>query len=105
MPRLDWQLWFAALAMPEREPWCVAFAERLLEGSRPVLGLLGANPFPRAPPRYLRARLFEYRFTNAAERRATGAWWRRDPAGTYLPPLMLADGRLMLAPRIPDAAP
>ncbi|MCX6925036.1 MAG: lipase maturation factor family protein [Verrucomicrobia bacterium] len=88
-PRLDWQMWFAALSQPQQNPWLVNFCFRLLEGSRPVLALLRRNPFPRAPPRYIRAVIYDYHFTNFATRRATGAWWSRQEKGLYLPPLSL----------------
>ena len=85
MPRLDWQMWFAALGgSPVRSPWFVAFLTRLAEGSPPVLDLLARNPFPDHPPRFLRARLEDYRFTDLHELRASGRWWRREQAGTYL---------------------
>jgi hypothetical protein len=97
-PRLDWQMWFAALGDYRGNPWFLSFCQRLLEGSKPVLGLLRTNPFPRAPPRLLRAVVYEYRFTDPATRRATGAWWRRTPRGLYCPVLTLQNGRLMAAP-------
>lgn len=97
-PRLDWQMWFAALGGYRNSPWFFSFCQRLLEGSKPVLGLLGTNPFPRAPPRYLRAVVYEYHFTDAATRRATGAWWRREWKGLYCPVLMLTNGLLAPAP-------
>src|SRR2546428_12271435 len=78
-------MWFAALSSYEYVPWFRAFEARLLEGSPEVLGLLASNPFPDHPPRYVRALLYEYRFTTAAERRATGAWWRRGPGGAASP--------------------
>ncbi len=85
MPRLDWQMWFAALGgNPARDPWFVAFLTRLAEGSPPVLGLLAENPFPDAPPRFLRARLYDYRFTDLETLRNTGRWWRREDLGPYL---------------------
>jgi predicted DCC family thiol-disulfide oxidoreductase YuxK len=84
-PRLDWQMWFAALGGWEENQWVGSFLARLLEGSRPVLGLLAQNPFPDHPPRYVRAVLYDYRFTDAAERRRTGAWWRRREVGPYSP--------------------
>ena len=62
-PRLDWQMWFAALR-PAPPTWFKAFLARLLEGSPDVLKLLGANPFPDRPPRYVRALLYEYRMTD-----------------------------------------
>ena len=84
-PRLDWQMWFAALGSIEENPWLVRFLGRLLEGSPDVLGLLAANPFPDRPPRYVRATTCDYRFTDPAERRRSGAWWRRRVIGPYSP--------------------
>lgn len=86
-PRLDWQMWFAALGTCEENPWFVNFLARLLEGSPPVLRLLASNPFPGHPPRYVRAVLYDYHFTDAATRRATGAWWQREEKGLYCPVL------------------
>lgn len=84
-PRLDWQMWFAALGNYRQNPWFVNLMVRLLEGSPAVLKLLGKNPFPDAPPRYVRALAFDYRFTNFAERRASGDWWQRKVEGLYFP--------------------
>jgi lipase maturation factor 1 len=84
-PRLDWQMWFAALAPPEQNPWLVGLILRLLEGSRDVTGLLARNPFPDKPPNYIRATFYRYRFTNSEERRQTGAWWERQELREYLP--------------------
>jgi hypothetical protein len=84
-PRLDWQMWFAALGTAPANPWFTRFCSRLLQGSPDVLGLLATNPFPGAPPRFIRAELYDYRFTTMAERHATGAWWTRRPVGEYLP--------------------
>lgn len=84
-PRLDWQMWFAALSTYEDTPWFRQFLIKLLEGKKETLRLLAANPFPTEPPHYVRAQLYEYRFTNARERRATGAWWKRDFLGAYSP--------------------
>lgn len=90
-PRLDWQMWFAALGDYRSDPWTVQFMARLLAGSPDVLRLLGKNPFPGAPPHFVRAMLYEYRFTIPAERRASGNWWKRELKGSYLPPLSLRD--------------
>lgn len=80
-PRLDWQLWFAALGQTyERSPWFVSFARRLLTGAPDVLALIKVNPFPDAPPRFLRATLMDYGFTDIETRDLIGAWWtRRNP--------------------------
>lgn len=88
-PRLDWQMWFAALSDYRRETWFLDFCARLLQGSPTVVALLRHNPFPQAPPRYLRALVYDYRFTDPATRRAEGAWWRRELKGTYCPTLSL----------------
>jgi hypothetical protein len=88
-PRLDWQMWFAALSRYEFTPWFQALLARLLEGSPPVLGLLARNPFPDHPPKYVRAVRYDYRFTTTEERRATGAWWSRTFAGPYSPVVSL----------------
>ncbi len=80
-PRLDWQLWFAALAPAQSLGWLETLADRLRAGTPEVLALLGRNPFPGGPPRYLRAVLYDYRFSTPEERRRTGAWWVRTPQG------------------------
>jgi predicted DCC family thiol-disulfide oxidoreductase YuxK len=90
-PRLDWQMWFAALGSYEQNSWFENFCLRLLQGSPQVLSLLEKNPFPNKPPRYIRAELYNYQFTNFAERRATGAWWKRELIGEYLPPVSLRE--------------
>ena len=88
-PRLDWQMWFAALGNYQQNLWFVEFCVRVLNGSPQVLSLLKDNPFPNAPPRYLRAVVYRYHFTGLAERHRTGAWWRREPKGEYVPVLSL----------------
>lgn len=87
-PRLDWQMWFAALGTYQENPWFIGFLFRLLEGSPEVLGLLGSNPFGDIPPRYVRAALYDYRFTRSEER--TGAWWKREYRGLYCPAISLS---------------
>jgi len=88
-PRLDWQMWFAALSSYRQNPWLIQFMVRLLQGSKDVLALLAHNPFPERPPRYMRALLYDYRFTDLETRAATGAWWRRELKGHYTPYLKL----------------
>jgi hypothetical protein len=92
-PRLDWQMWFAALGGYDQNPWFVAFMQRLLQGSPEVTALLRRNPFPDHPPRYVRAVRYLYRFTDLAERRATGHWWKREPQSLYLPAVSLESFR------------
>ena len=90
-PRLDWQMWFAALGNYQQNPWFENFCERLLQGSPEVLAFLQKNPFPEKPPRFIRAEFYDYHFTNFAEHRATGAWWKREFAGEYLPPVSIRE--------------
>ncbi|HMI31525.1 MAG TPA: lipase maturation factor family protein, partial [Candidatus Limnocylindrales bacterium] len=97
-PRLDWQMWFAALSDFRSEPWFFSFCDKLLQNSPPVLALLRSNPFPDPPPRYLRAVVYRYRFTDERTRRTTGAWWSREALGLYCPVMALEEGRLTPAP-------
>ncbi len=84
-PRLDWQMWFAALGTANENPWFSNFMLRLVEGAPEVLALLEHNPFPDAPPRFIRAVVYDYRFTDFATRAASGAWWERERQGVYFP--------------------
>ncbi len=89
--RLDWLMWFAALSPAYAGDWFGALVERLLEEDRDTLRLLRRSPFPPgAPPRYIRARLFRYRYTTWRELRETGACWQRTYVREYLPPTRLA---------------
>ncbi len=106
MPRLDWQMWFAALGDVSRNRWVLVFEKKLLEGSPEVTSLLANNPFPDSPPNYLRAQVYMYEFTTAAERDSTGTWWKRTLRGSYVPDLVLdATGTLTLAPDSTAASP
>src|SRR5256886_7165090 len=62
-PRLDWQMWFAALGTPRENRWFIALIFRLLQGSHDLNGLLATNPFPQGPPRCIRAMFYRYRCT------------------------------------------
>ena len=89
-PRLDWQMWFAALAGNyQNAPWILNFSTRLLEGSEPVLSLLEKNPFHERPPAFIRATLYDYKFTKRDERHVDGSIWKREKLGLYLPPISL----------------
>jgi hypothetical protein len=82
MPRLDWQMWFAALDPFSAQEWLLPLADRLLAGEPTVTSLLGPNPLDRRP-RYVRLAYYQYHFTSFAERAKTGAWWKRE-FGAYL---------------------
>lgn len=88
--RLDWLMWFAAFSSYQDHPWFVHLVAKLLEGDRPTLGLFRTNPFPDHPPRFVRAMLYEYHFTNPEERRQSGQWWKREFVRPYFPPVSIA---------------
>jgi predicted DCC family thiol-disulfide oxidoreductase YuxK len=88
-PRLDWQMWFAAYEGIDEKRWFEPLMHRLLEGGAPVVTLLAFNPFPDAPPKFVRAQLYDYRFADPGT--PTGSWWVRRPAGLYFPQISLAD--------------
>lgn len=90
--RLDWQIWFAAMATYRQNPWLIHFASKLLHGDRAAADLLAFDPFPNAPPKFIRAELYEYHFTSRSD--ATADWWKRQRIGSYLPPLSADDPAL-----------
>ena len=81
-PRLDWQMWFAALDNPRYLPWFTRFLERLLANEPTVTALLERNPFPDKPPIYVRAQFYDYTFAGSEEK-AMGRWWDRRLLGLY----------------------
>lgn len=91
-PRLDWQMWFAALGTFQRNPWFQNFLIRLLQDKKEVTALLADNPFPDGPPKYVRALFYKYEFTDFSERLATGNWWKRTEKGAYAPVVSLKAG-------------
>jgi len=88
-PRLDWQMWFAALETPQQNSWLLGLVFKLLQGSHDTSRLLAHNPFPDKAPRYIRATFYRYRFTTGSELRQTGAWWKRQELREYLPGVSL----------------
>lgn len=86
--RLDWLMWFLPLGRMW-EPWFEVFLLRLLEADAPTLRLLGSDPFGGAPPRWVRARAYRYRFATRAEYRETGERWVRTLQGDVIPPAAL----------------
>jgi len=92
-PRLDWQMWFAAMSTPDQYPWTLHLVWKLLHNDPGALGLFGGNPFPQKPPRYIRAVLYRYEFDRPGN--PEGNWWKREPLGLWLPPLSADDPRLI----------
>eukprot|EP00095_Tigriopus_kingsejongensis_P005510 maker-scaffold1966_size23764-snap-gene-0.6 protein:Tk05510 transcript:maker-scaffold1966_size23764-snap-gene-0.6-mRNA-1 annotation:"lipase maturation factor 2-like" len=85
-PRLDWQLWFAALGSYQQNPWLLSLTYRLLQNEPDVLALMNKeqNPFPKSPPKYIRAQLYHYHFTKSIH---DENYWSRELQREYFPPL------------------
>ena len=104
-PRFDWNLWFASLGDWRQNEFVPLTEERLLENKKEVLALFKSNPFPGAPPKYVRAVLWQYWFTSRKEKHSTGNWWRRQYLGLYAPVLATTpDGRFEVA-QMPEGLP
>jgi Lipase maturation factor len=105
-PRFEWNLWFASLGHWRDNMFVVSAEERLLNNAPNVLSLFAGDPFPNAPPKYVRAVIWQYWFTSLAEKRATGMWWRRKLVGLYAPELTYGpDGRLAVVEWPPPIMP
>jgi hypothetical protein len=85
--RLDWLMWFLAMSSYDEHPWFVVFMDKLLKADPATLSLIKSDPFHGQRPTYVRALLYEYHFTQPAERSHTGAWWTRQLVRTYFPPV------------------
>jgi len=88
-PRLDWQMWFAALNDPRGLPWFSGFLRRILDNEPAVTALLAKNPFPGKPPLYVRALFYDYTYAGGPEK-ARGFWWQRRLLGVYFPAVRLS---------------
>ncbi len=96
-PRFDWNLWFASLGDWRENSIVPSTEERLLSNGHDVLQLFAGDPFADAPPKQVRAVLWQYWFTTLAEKRSTGMWWRRNLMGLYAPVLQIGpDGKLQV---------
>ncbi|MCB1136491.1 MAG: lipase maturation factor family protein [Chlamydiia bacterium] len=94
-PRLDWQMWFAALGTYRYNEWYLRLLKRILEGEPTVLDLFSSVPFKGRPPRYLRSFRYRYTFSSIERLRKTGEWWDRVPKEDYAPIVTLnQDGHL-----------
>ena len=86
-PRLDWQLWFAAMSSAEDEPWLINLVWKLLHADSGLRRLFAHDPFGDRPPRFIR--ILRYRYQFAA--RGADATWTRQLEGYWLPPLPADD--------------
>jgi hypothetical protein len=94
-PRLDWQMWFAAMSTPDEYPWTLHLIWKLLHNDPGALSLFGGNPFPDKPPRFVRAVLYSYAFAPLGNQ--AHLWWNRKELSLWLPPLSADDPRFIAA--------
>ena len=104
-PRFDWNLWFASLGSWRQYSLVPNTEIRLLSNDRDALTLFAGNPFANAPPRQVRAVLWQYWFTTMAEKRTSGAWWRRELLGRYAPTVERAPGGEIEVIELPTVQP
>ncbi|MBX3072924.1 lipase maturation factor family protein [Candidatus Obscuribacterales bacterium] len=91
MPRLDWRLWFAAMRDVSENPWVLNLVRLMLKGDPAVLSAFKTNPFPSGGPKYIRAYVYDYHFSDWEALSQRGEWWRRDNKLLYIPPVELDD--------------
>ncbi|OON66438.1 lipase maturation factor family protein [Hymenobacter sp. CRA2] len=91
--RLDWQMWFAAMASPADYPWTLNLTWKLLHNDPATLSLFAQNPFPDRPPRYVRA--IRYRYWYAAPGNPQGQYWQREKVDEWLPPMSAHNPQLI----------
>ncbi len=81
--RFDWQMWFASMSTPEDYPWTVTVIDKLLHSDPAIINLFAKTPFPVSPPRYIRAVLYRYSFTQPGA--TSGDYWQRTRLAIWLP--------------------
>ena len=86
-PRIDWQIWFAAMESPGQNPWMLAFIKKLLNNDKNALRLIAKNPFPDKEPKYIRVSHYIYKFAKPGSKTV----WERELIGQWLPPLSKDD--------------
>lgn len=96
--RLDWQMWFAAMATPNEYPWTYHLIWKLLHNDRNAVRLFARNPFAGKPPRYIRAVLYRYWFVPPGT--PHHQWWNRQRLYLWLPPMAADDPQLLEIMRI-----
>ncbi|XP_062403181.1 lipase maturation factor 2a isoform X2 [Sardina pilchardus] len=95
-PRLDWQMWFAALGPHHQSPWFTSLVHRLLQGKKDVIRLIQTDesnyPFKDRPPVFIRAHRYKYWFTEPKEDGTyPSRWWRRVYVEEFYPTVHLSD--------------
>ncbi len=89
-PRIDWQIWFAAMSTPQQYPWVIHLVWKLLHNDPETITLIEKNPFQEKPPQFIRVSLYKYEFLSPAEKEV----WKRTYKGEWLPPLSTSNKEL-----------
>ena len=89
-PRLDLEMWFAALGSYSQNPWLAHLCIQLAEGNVEAYRLLSPSQYfgPSNPPQFIRIIKYKYYFTDDAERPALN-WWRREYESSYMHPVRI----------------
>lgn len=96
--RLDWMIWFLpftvmvsgkSIYVRGHRMYFIRLMLQLLENNKELLKLFRRNPFPDSPPKFVRAKFYQYHFTTSAEKRETGNIWKREYLGEFCPALSL----------------
>ncbi|MFB6242396.1 MAG: lipase maturation factor family protein [Candidatus Nanosalina sp.] len=82
-PRLSWQMWFASMSQPQRQPWLIHLVWKLLHNDPNALKLVGENPFKENPPEYIRILIYRYEYAALSSEKT----WTRERLGVWLPPV------------------
>ncbi len=100
--RLDWMIWFLPFTVRVIDKkvyvrghryWFIRFMMKLLEDDKTITKLLRKNPFQSKPPKYVRAKFYQYHFTTKAEKADTGHLWKREFLGEFFPEISLESVR------------
>jgi hypothetical protein len=91
--RLDWQMWFAAMSVPEEYPWTYNLIWKLLHNDKHAVSLFRKNPFAGKPPKYIRAVLYQYQFTEPGKEKKL--WWNRRKISDWIPAMSADNPQLI----------
>jgi len=91
--RLDWQMWFASMGTAEQYPWTYNLVWKLLHHDALALSLFANDPFNGKAPRFIRARIYRYKFAKPGN--PQGLYWNRELLGAWMPVLSVNDARLI----------
>lgn len=80
---LDWQMWFASMSTADQYPWTYNLVWKLLHNDPGAVSLFAENPFPKKPPRYIRAEIYRYKFAQPGN--PQGLFWTREKLGDWIP--------------------